>query len=87
MKFPKVSTVCYSNVCYYIDSLDTFASSQARQASPFVQELVTQQWLTDSEVAVAKVEEAVPMSVVKEKADNLLRLTKSRAIQRLKASA
>ena len=87
MNFPTESRACYSNVCYHIDELDSFEESQARQASPFVKELVTQQWLTDSEVAVTKVDEIVPKSVVKQKADKLLRLTKSRAIQRLKSVA
>ena len=79
------SKVCYSNACHYPDADDTFEASQARQAAPFVKDLIEHQWLSASrEILVAK-SAPVPMSIVKQKADNLLRMTKSNALKRLRA--
>ena len=83
----ETSPVYYSNACYHREELDTFEMSQSRQAEEFVQELIKQHWLTNSEEAITEMKARVPSNVVKMKADNLLRMTKSRAIQRLKTIA
>ncbi len=73
MSFLYESKQCYSNDLYYDDRKDTFAKSQARQANDFVVELCEQRDATRHAAAA-----------VKEKADELLRITKSRAIQWVK---
>ena len=73
MSFVNEKKEFYSNEGYYSDSKDTFANSQARQADKFVQELIGQRDADDA-AAAAK-------ATLKEKADYLLRMTKSRAIK------
>ncbi len=96
------SSVHYSNEMYYDTELDTFEMSQRRQLTSFVNELIQQKWLTtgtrsESEsksvqpiVAVNETTSqspAIQMPTLKEKGSNLLRLTKTKALQNLRRSA
>jgi hypothetical protein len=80
--------VCYSNACYHLEERDTFVDSQARMDTEFVQQLIHQQWIAAAKAAVRTTETpaSMKMNMIKIKADNLLRLTKSRAIARLKSA-
>jgi CTP:phosphocholine cytidylyltransferase-like protein len=73
MSFVNEKKEFYSNEGYYSDRKDTFANSQARQADKFVQELLDQRDATASAVDAK--------AALKEKADYLLQMTKSRAIK------
>ena len=82
------STNCYSNKVYHNEELDTFEKAQARQVEEYVQELIKQQWLTDAKSVVTPVVSKAVISEpvsIKQKGDNLLRFTKSRAMERISA--
>ena len=81
------SSPYYSNETYYKEAADTFANSQARQAAAFTRELLRDYWLTSQLEITAKKAAALSPAAVKERADNLLRLTKTRALKRLHSAA
>lgn len=92
------SKVCYSNEMYYDAELDTFEMSQQRQLTSFVNELIQQKWLTTGaqtqeqpgQSATLKSETqvpAIPMSTLQEQGSNLLRFTRTKALQNLRRIA
>jgi len=89
----------YSNENYYWPRTDALAVSQARQTASFVEELIRHHWLTRQEevgstletVEYGSADVLTPVTTlkprVKEHGDNLLRLTKTRSLQKLRSIA
>jgi hypothetical protein len=80
---------CYSNAIHHKDEANSTAPISSMQSKSYVQELLRQQWLSNSEESLKRSvrEEADSMSVAREKGANLLRKTKLRVIERLRGVA
>jgi hypothetical protein len=78
---------CYSNAIHYKNDCSSATQSIGRQPNPFVEELLRQHWLHNTEESLNRTERSESLTVAKEKAKDLLQRTKLRAMERLSGAA
>ena len=80
---------CYSNAIHYKNEMNPTAPVSNVQSKSYVQELLRQQWLHNSEESLKRSaqEETDTLSIAREKGANLLKQTKLRVIARLQGVA
>jgi hypothetical protein len=76
---------CYSNAIHYKCEINAAAPTSAGPSKSYVQELLRQQWLNNSEESLKRSTqgETDSLAIAREKGANLLRQTKLRVIARL----
>jgi hypothetical protein len=78
---------CYSNAIHYKNDCSSATQPIGMQSNPFVEELLRQHWLHNTEESLNRTDRSESFIVAKEKAKNLLQRTKLRAIARLSGAA